>query len=75
MLSWTEGISFKEIMDNFSHVREGNIVRSIIRTHELLKSMSVAACITGQVELKKKFSEAAALLKRDIAFAASLYIS
>jgi len=62
-------------MNTFMHVREGNIVRSIIRTHELLKSMQVAACITGQVELKQKFAEAATLLKRDIAFAASLYIS
>ena len=44
------------------------------RLEELLRQMVQAAKNIGNTELENKFSEAIKLLKRDIIFAASLYL-
>ena len=52
----------------------GSIIRSMRRLEELLRQMVQAAKNIGNTELENKFSEAIKLLKRDIVFAASLYL-
>ena len=44
------------------------------RLEELLRQMVQAAKNIGNAELENKFAEAIKLLKRDIVFAASLYL-
>ena len=48
--------------------------RSMRLLEELLRQMVQASKNIGNVELENKFSEAIKLLKRDIVFAASLYL-
>ena len=68
-------------MDSFRHwfylihsFLTGSIIRSMRRLEELLRQMVQAAKNIGNTELENKFSEAIKLLKRDIVFAASLYL-
>mgnify|MGYP002385843904 FL=1 len=44
------------------------------RLEELLRQLCAAAKAIGNSELELKFSEAIARIKRDIVFAASLYL-
>ena len=55
-------------------VFEGSIIRVMRRLEELLRQMILAAKAIGNNELEKKFSEASTAIKRDIVFAASLYL-
>ena len=52
----------------------GSIIRSMRRLEELLRQMVQAAKNIGNTDLENKFSESIKLLKRDIVFAASLYL-
>ena len=67
---WAQGRPFVEICDK-TNIKEGNIVRGILRVHDLLRSISEAGVIMGDHSIKK----AADLIQRDIVFATSLYIS
>jgi antiviral helicase SKI2 len=71
---WAEGMSFVDICGKTS-IKEGNIVRGILRVHDLLRNFVEAGIIMGDHNLKKKAKTAADLIQRDIAFATSLYIS
>jgi len=53
---------------------EGSIIRAIRRLEELLRQMCSAAKAIGNTELESKFTAGIALIKRDIIFAASLYL-
>lgn len=44
------------------------------RLEEVLRQLSQAAKNIGNTDLENKFSEAIKLMKRDIVFAASLYL-
>jgi len=44
------------------------------RLEELLRQMSMAAKVIGNKDLEEKFCEGVKLIKRDIVFAASLYL-
>jgi len=44
------------------------------RLEELLRQMSLAAKVIGNKELEEKFNDGVKLIKRDIVFAASLYL-
>lgn len=55
-------------------VFEGSIIRSMRRLEELLKQLVNAAKAIGNTELEAKFAEGITKLKRDIVFAASLYL-
>jgi ATP-dependent RNA helicase DOB1 len=44
------------------------------RLEELLRQLCAAAKTIGNSELENKFSQAITLIKRDIVFAASLYL-
>ncbi|XP_030826169.1 helicase SKI2W-like [Camarhynchus parvulus] len=54
-------------------VQEGSVVRAIQRLEELLRELRQAARAVGDPALAAKMEAAAAMIKRDIVFAASLY--
>jgi len=70
---WTKGASFREII-KMTDMFEGSIIRSMRLLEELLRQMVQASKNIGNTELENKFAEAIKLLKRDIVFAASLYL-
>ncbi len=65
---------FVEIADKTT-VQEGVIVRSVQRLDEVLRDIKDASRIVGDESLKTKMEEASKLIKRDIIFAASLYMT
>ncbi|KAF7241687.1 hypothetical protein EG68_10418 [Paragonimus skrjabini miyazakii] len=71
--AWAEGVSFARLCE-LTSVFEGSVIRCMRRLDELLRQMHDAAKVAGNVELENKFSEAMVLIKRDIVFAASLYL-
>lgn len=70
---WARGMPFSEIT-NLTDVPEGTIVRVITRLDETCREVRDAARVIGDAELFQKMEEAQALIKRDIVFAASLYL-
>jgi len=70
---WCKGASFATIC-KMTDLFEGSIIRSMRRLEELIRQMVQAAKNIGNAELENKFAEADKLLKRDIVFAASLYL-
>lgn len=71
---WAKGVSFLDIT-KLTPVREGNIVRTILRVHELIQRLRNVAVLMGNKDLKAKLEVSLSLINRDIAFATSLYIS
>jgi len=70
---WCKGAKFAEII-KMTDVFEGSIIRTIKRLEELLRQMCAAAKAIGNTELESKFAEGITKIKRDIVFAASLYL-
>lgn len=70
---WCRGCSFLNLC-KMTDMFEGSIIRSMRLLEELLRQMVQASKNIGNTELENKFSEAIKLLKRDIVFAASLYL-
>lgn len=52
----------------------GSIIRCMRRLEEMLRQLVQASKNIGNTDLENKFSEAIKLMKRDIVFAASLYL-
>ncbi|UJR27854.1 hypothetical protein I4U23_009119 [Adineta vaga] len=71
--AWVEGQSFASIC-KMTSIYEGSIVRCVRRLEELLRQMCSAAKAIGNSELEAKFTEGTEKIKRDIIFAASLYL-
>ncbi|CAF1465826.1 unnamed protein product [Adineta steineri] len=71
--AWVDGQSFANIC-KMTTIFEGSIVRCIRRLEELLRQMCCAAKAIGNSELEAKFTEGTQKIKRDIVFAASLYL-
>lgn len=71
--AWCNGASFAQIC-KMTDVFEGSIIRCMRRLEELLRQMCQAAKGIGNTELENKFSEGIKRIKRDIIFAASLYL-
>ncbi|CAF1023234.1 unnamed protein product [Rotaria sp. Silwood1] len=71
--AWVDGQSFASICQMTS-IYEGSIIRCIRRLEELLRQMCCAAKAIGNSELEVKFTEGTQKIKRDIIFAASLYL-
>eukprot|EP01104_Vermistella_antarctica_P013607 TRINITY_DN414_c0_g1_i2.p1 TRINITY_DN414_c0_g1~~TRINITY_DN414_c0_g1_i2.p1 ORF type:complete len:1361 (+),score=369.81 TRINITY_DN414_c0_g1_i2:324-4406(+) len=71
---WARGMPFAEICE-LTDILEGSIVRCIVRLDETCKELRNAARIIGDSRLYSKAQEASSLIKRDIVFASSLYIS
>ena len=53
---------------------QGSLVRAVRREEEVLRQMAAAAGAIGAQELVDKFETAIERIKRDIIFAASLYL-
>ncbi|EAT39110.1 AAEL009067-PA [Aedes aegypti] len=73
VLAWCKGSSFLQLC-KMTDIFEGSIIRCMRRLEELLRQMVQASKTIGNTDLENKFSEAIRLLKRDIVFAASLYL-
>ncbi|BHF76511.1 Exosome RNA helicase MTR4 [Sparganum proliferum] len=73
VVSWANGASFASIC-TATDLFEGTIIRSLRLLEELLRQMTNAARTIGNAGLEAKFSEAIEKIKRDIVFAASLYL-
>lgn len=71
--AWCQGAKFSQIV-KMTDVFEGSIIRSMRRLEELLRQLCNAAKSIGNVELETKFAEGIQKIKRDIVFAASLYL-
>lgn len=59
---------------SLTELYEGSIIRATRRLDELLTQLATAAAEVGDERLKCLFLEAQASIRRDIVFAASLYI-
>ena len=70
---WARGMSFNRITD-LTDVLEGTIVRVITRIDETCREVKSAARLIGDVSLHAKMEEAQEKIKRDIVFAASLWL-
>ncbi|KAL2912079.1 ATP-dependent RNA helicase mtr4 [Polyrhizophydium stewartii] len=71
--AWCQGARFSQIC-KMTDVFEGSIIRAMRRLEELLRQLVDAAKNIGNTELETKFSDGIAKIKRDIVFAASLYL-
>ncbi|KAJ3052914.1 Exosome RNA helicase MTR4, partial [Rhizophlyctis rosea] len=71
--AWCKGAKFSDIV-KMTDAFEGSIIRSMRRLEELLRQLVNAAKIMGNGELENKFAEGITKIKRDIVFAASLYL-
>lgn len=69
-----QGTPFADICE-LTDVSEGLIVRTIVRLDETCREFRNAASIMGNSALFKKMETASNAIKRDIVFAASLYIT
>ncbi|XP_059845388.1 exosome RNA helicase MTR4 [Hypanus sabinus] len=73
VFTWANGSTFAQIC-KMTEVFEGSIIRCMRRLEELLRQMCQAAKAIGNTELENKFAEGISKIKRDIVFAASLYL-
>lgn len=71
---WAKGTPFTDICE-LTDVSEGLIVRTIVRLDETCREFRNAASIMGNSALYKKMEVASNAIKRDIVFAASLYVT
>lgn len=71
--AWANGATFLSVC-SLTKVYEGSIIRSMRRLEELLRQLVAASKAIGNTELENKFAETIAAIKRDIVFAASLYL-
>ena len=69
-----QGTPFADIC-LLTNVAEGTIVRTIVRMDETCREFRSAARIVGNADLMEKMEAASQAIKRDIVFAASLYVS
>jgi ATP-dependent RNA helicase DOB1 len=68
-----QGDTFVEVC-KMTDIFEGSIIRATRRLDELMGELATAAGVIGDVGLQQKFRDSAATIRRDIMFAASLYI-
>ena len=71
---WASGVDFKDICV-LTDVQEGDIVRCITRLDELCREVRNCARMIGNPTLYVKCEKASVMIKRDIVFAASLYVA
>ena len=71
---WARGTSFREIT-NMTAVHEGSIVRCMTRLDDLCRDFRNAARVVGNPSLYRKMEAASQCIRRDIVFAASMYVT
>ena len=74
VFEWASGKPFAEII-TCTDVMEGSIVRCIVRLDQACRELCDAARVLGNTELFQKMQSASQAIKRDIVFAASLYVA
>ena len=73
--AWCNGATFSTIQALAGEKTfGGSLVRAIRRLEELLRQLAEALKAVGDMELSGKFEEAINKIKRDIIFAASLFL-
>ncbi|KAJ5725614.1 uncharacterized protein N7483_006971 [Penicillium malachiteum] len=70
---WAKGMPFSRIAE-LTDVMEGTLVRCISRLDETCREVKSAAKLIGDPALHVKMEKAQELIKRDVIFAASLYM-
>ncbi|GMS82438.1 hypothetical protein PENTCL1PPCAC_4613 [Pristionchus entomophagus] len=70
---WVKGVGFAALLKK-TELYEGSIIRSLRRLEELLKEVSAAAGVAENEELQNRFDDIRTEIRRDIVFAASLYL-
>lgn len=73
IFAWSKGESFGKIC-GMTDMFEGSIIRATRRLDELMHQLERAAKAVGDEELAAKFAASVATIRRDIIFAASLYL-
>ncbi|OLY78068.1 ATP-dependent RNA helicase mtr4 [Smittium mucronatum] len=71
--AWANGAKFIQIC-KMTSAFEGSIIRAFRRLEELLRQMCMASKAIGNTDLENKFASGIVKIKRDIVFAASLYL-
>ena len=71
--AWANGASFAHVC-SMTDVFEGSVIRCMRRLEETLRQLCQAAKAIGNANLENKFAEGITAIKRDIVFAASLYL-
>ncbi|KAL4452733.1 hypothetical protein ABPG75_008395 [Micractinium tetrahymenae] len=71
--AWSKGASFGDICKR-TDIMEGTIIRATRRLDELMQQLERAAAVVGDSDLAGKFAASRETIRRDIMFAASLYI-
>jgi ATP-dependent RNA helicase DOB1 len=71
--AWVGGAKFVDVC-TMTKQFEGTVIRVIRRLEELCRQLADAAKAIGDDALEAKFKEASAKMRRDIIFAASLYL-
>lgn len=72
--NWAGGAEFSKLMQDNDNFFEGSIIRSMKRTEEIMRQAERAAKVMGNSDLEVNISQAISAIKRDIIFAASLYL-
>eukprot|EP00906_Rhabdomonas_costata_P008407 RCo011986 len=70
---WAKGARFSEVCA-MTDIFEGSVIRMMRRLEELLRQLAGCARAVGDEALSQKFLESISKIKRDIVFAASLYL-
>lgn len=73
LYAWTLGAKFVDVI-KLTDVFEGSVIRVIRRLDEMLRQLCSASLAIGDHKLKDKFDECSKRIRRDIVFAASLYL-
>lgn len=73
--NWATGSQFADLMEMNPQFFEGSVIRTIKRTEEILRQAHRAASQMGRNELESVILQAIEAIKRDIIFAASLYLN
>lgn len=71
---WARGTPFSAITP-LTDVMEGSIVRSVVRLDQCCRELMDAARVMGDTALFALMEAASGLIRRDIVFAASLYVA
>jgi ATP-dependent RNA helicase DOB1 len=75
VIEWCHGATFAHIASLAGDkTHGGSLVRAIRRLEELLRQVSSALKLIGDVDLAEQFDKAIEKIKRDIIFAASLFL-
>lgn len=71
---WARGTPFQQIC-GLTDVMEGSIVRAMVRLDETCREFRDAARVMGNTSLFQQMEKASSAIKRDVIFAASLYVT